>query len=267
MAGAPQGSFSDHFARQHARLGGTVRMEVLRPAPDPYMAIEKGTGDIALVPADDAYFLYRRSAGSPTGKAVRALATLQIVPLHLVARDGGAIRTVRELSGRPVGVTSPMTVLLARSLGLGETIAQSTGAPPLLEQNTLDAAFLLGSYPALTVETALRGGGRLLPIAGPAIDQLSAEYPFIRVVTIPAHTYTGQTEPVNTVGADVLYVCRADVSEAVAYELTRRLFDVLPTLAKSYSALRAMDATQAAATVIPLHPGAARYYREVELRP
>jgi len=63
------------------------------------------------------------------------------------------------------------------------------------------------------------------------------------------------------VGVDLLLVCRADLDSAVVYAITRALFEDIPRLAR-----RQIDPYRAAATVIPLHPGAARYYREREMQ-
>ena len=77
--------------------------------------------------------------------------------------------------------------------------------------------------------------------------------------------YPGYTQPIRTIGVDTLYICRGDLREGVAYELTRRLFDTLPALSRTFVGLRVFDVEQAPATSVPLHDGAARYYREVEL--
>jgi TRAP-type uncharacterized transport system substrate-binding protein len=61
-------------------------------------------------------------------------------------------------------------------------------------------------------------------------------------------------------------VCSSDLDATLVYELTRRLFESLPRMS-SYlrTSLRLMDLHEASATPIPLHEGAARYYREREL--
>jgi TRAP-type uncharacterized transport system substrate-binding protein len=59
-------------------------------------------------------------------------------------------------------------------------------------------------------------------------------------------------------------VCRADLEEQTAYELTRQFFDILAALPAADS-LRLMNVDSAPATPIPLHQGAARYFREREL--
>jgi uncharacterized protein len=70
---------------------------------------------------------------------------------------------------------------------------------------------------------------------------------------------------VPTVGVDSLLLCRADLSEDLVYRLTAAFFDVLPTLSTELESLQLMDVARASATPIPLHRGAARYYREREL--
>jgi TRAP transporter TAXI family solute receptor len=82
---------------------------------------------------------------------------------------------------------------------------------------------------------------------------------------IPAGTYPRLDRSVHTVGIDTLIACREDLDETLVYTLTKTFFDVLPELAARLDALRRMDLGRAPATPIPLHDGAARYYREREL--
>jgi TRAP transporter TAXI family solute receptor len=80
---------------------------------------------------------------------------------------------------------------------------------------------------------------------------------------IPANTYDGQPEAVPTVAITNILVTRADVSDEVAYEMTRLMFDNLPRLGNSHSAAKDIKLETAAKDLpIPLHPGAERYYKE-----
>jgi TRAP-type uncharacterized transport system substrate-binding protein len=65
---------------------------------------------------------------------------------------------------------------------------------------------------------------------------------------------------VHTVGVDLLLVCRADLDKNLVYEVTRAYFEDTPENIR-----RQTDPQRAPAVVIPLHPGAARYYREREV--
>jgi TRAP transporter TAXI family solute receptor len=134
----------------------------------------------------------------------------------------------------------------------------------LLRTGAVDAMFLNAIYPAQNVREAIAAGAHLVSIDGPPVNELRNEYPFFRLVRIPAATYANQPESVYTIGTDALMVCRGDLEEVTAYELTKQFFDVLSALPATDS-LRLMNLDSAPATPIPLHPGAARYFREREL--
>jgi hypothetical protein len=70
---------------------------------------------------------------------------------------------------------------------------------------------------------------------------------------------------VATVGTDVLLVCRDDLQPELAYELTKTLFEAVDRLTQAYRGAAVIDPNRGPAATIPLHPGAARYYREREL--
>lgn len=63
----------------------------------------------------------------------------------------------------------------------------------------------------------------------------------------------------------MLIVCRRDLDERTVYRLTEQLFNVFPRLARVEATLRFLNLDEAPATPIPLHKGAARYFREREL--
>lgn len=62
-----------------------------------------------------------------------------------------------------------------------------------------------------------------------------------------------------------MLLCRSGLDEELVYRLTKQLFAALPGLSVEESSLRTMDLEEAPATPVPLHEGAARYYREWEL--
>jgi len=106
---------------------------------------------------------------------------------------------------------------------------------------------------------------RLLPISRTVINRLRGSYPFLEPVTVAANQLHGQNQPVETLGSEWLLVCRSDLSEDLVYQLTREFFAQLPALARDHGEAALIDPEQAPATPIPLHAGAARYYREREV--
>lgn len=81
--------------------------------------------------------------------------------------------------------------------------------------------------------------------------------------TIPAETYPGQSKPINTIAQPNFLATRADVSEEDVYQLTKALYENLGYLSAIHKATKVMAIEKAIAGLpVPLHPGAARYYRE-----
>jgi TRAP transporter TAXI family solute receptor len=81
--------------------------------------------------------------------------------------------------------------------------------------------------------------------------------------TIPAGTYDGQTEDVPTAAVVNFLVTRDGVSDELAYQMTKQLFENLPDLVAAHKAAADIKLEDAAKDMpIPLHPGAERYYKE-----
>jgi TRAP transporter TAXI family solute receptor len=86
--------------------------------------------------------------------------------------------------------------------------------------------------------------------------------PFIAAV-IPANTYSGQDKDVPTAAVVNYLVTSSAVSDDLAYQMTKLIFESLPELANAHVAGKEIK-LEAAATgsPVPLHPGAIRYYKE-----
>jgi TRAP-type uncharacterized transport system substrate-binding protein len=76
-----------------------------------------------------------------------------------------------------------------------------------------------------------------------------------------AGEYPGHSAGIRTIGVENLLVCRSGLDEGLVHDLTARLFGALPSI----PLLRTIDLEQAPTVPIPLHDGAARFYREREL--
>ncbi|MHA7885196.1 TAXI family TRAP transporter solute-binding subunit, partial [Nitratireductor rhodophyticola] len=86
--------------------------------------------------------------------------------------------------------------------------------------------------------------------------------PFI-AATIPAGTYEGQSEDVPTLAITNILVTHSDVSDEVAYQMTKQLFENLDDMVAAHAAAKAISAENGPKGLpLPLHPGAERYYKE-----
>ncbi|NOY12123.1 MAG: TAXI family TRAP transporter solute-binding subunit [Deltaproteobacteria bacterium] len=84
---------------------------------------------------------------------------------------------------------------------------------------------------------------------------------------IPAGTYPNQTQEIKTIAQPNFLAVRGDVDEDAVYQITKTIYENLPFLNAIHGATKAMAIEKAIAGLpLPLHPGAARYYREVGIK-
>jgi len=98
------------------------------------------------------------------------------------------------------------------------------------------------------------------------VDKITADFPHYSPFTIPAGTYPGVDHDCATIQvANHLFV-RADADPDLVYQMTKVLYenkDKLVQTSKAASTVSPAYAMQS--TVVPLHPGAARYYEEASV--
>ncbi|MGL4808754.1 MAG: TAXI family TRAP transporter solute-binding subunit, partial [Giesbergeria sp.] len=83
---------------------------------------------------------------------------------------------------------------------------------------------------------------------------------------IPANTYTGQTQDVSTAAIPNFLVTHSGVSDELAYQMAKQMYENLDTLHAAHNAAKAIARDNAIKGMpVPLHPGAERYYKEVGL--
>lgn len=238
-------------------------------------AIQRGDADIAIAQAHVVYFAAMGQL-SPTQQVaydrLRGVAVLPLTQLILVAGRRSGIRHVSDLIGRRVGVgelgasISVTLQMLLGQVGIKQDMfhAEAISSPDAVHRlaaGTLDACFLMGYSPLL--DTALASGAHVVPLDGPSIDQLRREFPFLRPTYITMGEYAAA--PVRTIGVDRVLIARSDFDEQLVYQFTSLFFDGLRDLAAVMGSLGSTDVELAPATPIPLHEGAARYYRTREL--
>ncbi len=84
--------------------------------------------------------------------------------------------------------------------------------------------------------------------------------------TLKAGTYPGQTKDIMTVAQPNFLAVNENVDENHVYLLTKTMFENLPVLQAIHPATKVMAVEKAMAGLpVPLHPGAAKYYKEVGL--
>ena len=252
-------------------------------------AVESGDAECGLGSADLVYNAYVRGTVrvSRPHTRLRGIAVLFPNALHLTTRGDSRLVTLADLAGKRIAAALPgdpsdittnraqsrldaivsAITTLARHQTPPETVAigmdDAVGA---LEHGRIDAAEFYGGYPFRPVtEAAQRYRVHLVEFDDLASSLVKARYPFFKPIVIPADTYPGQTTQVQTIAIDNVLICRADLSTDLVYRLTLGLYEGLPSIASVHASARQINPENGAATPIPLHDGASRYYREREL--
>jgi len=256
--------------------------EVTAASIDNLKLLARGSADIAFTMADAL-----QDAAAGTGPfrdfgrvPARALAVLYTNYTHLVTLEGKGIREIRDLRGRVVSTGSPGSGTEAVALRILEAAGldpdrdlrrQGLGAGPsvdALRDGKIDAFFWSGGVPTAAILDLASSPGRAIRLLAtddvlPALRAAHGEALYFRV-EIPRSAYPGLEADVPVVGvANVLVVDEA-MDEALAYEITRALFEHRAELVAIHpEAEKLRPETAVEGSPVPYHPGAIRYYREV----
>jgi TRAP transporter TAXI family solute receptor len=268
----------EHYNRTVPFVHFTLKAEP-RGAAAIVADLRSGAGQIGIVQqADAVYLAYRHGvAGDPVPYVnLRGVAVMWRNILTIVVQRGGHYTSMTDLRGKRVGIypAGTATEFLSRELlrVYGMTYADiqpvfDANSAKLIENDEIDAAIYVTPATPEPVIEALRPNGHLslLPIPRSVISELLRTQPFLHPAEIPGSRGSGPTGELETVGIDALLVCRDDLGDEVVYQLTKEFFAALPALAETNPEAANVDIETAPATPIPLHSGAARYYREREV--
>ncbi|MGR6318397.1 TAXI family TRAP transporter solute-binding subunit [Micromonospora soli] len=228
--------------------------------------VGSGAAELGFTQAD---VLPTRAVEHPT---VLAVARVYDDLLHLVTTAGGPVRTLADLRDRRVSVgadgsgteVTAMRLLEVAQLGGDRVRREHLGlddSVAALRAGRIDAFFFSGGLPVRGVaELAGSTAVRMVDL-GEWTEPLRRSYGQVYVTRdIPRSVYG--TEPVSTVANPNYLIVRADLPEALVREVTRLLMERRAELAAAHPAAGRMSPRSAIVTTpLPLHPGAADWYR------
>lgn len=207
---------------------------------------------------------------------IEVIANLFPEQLHLVAAKSAHITSVSQLRNKRVSLGDPAsgTIVTARAVLAAWHIAPwrirqqnlaSEAAAAALEHGKLDAFFFVGGAPVgLVRDLIARGNAVLVPIDGAGRARLLKSVPSLSASSIAAGTYAG-VGATQTVAVPALWVVNSTEPDDIVYALTKSLFNPAnrELLDQSHPSARLISLDRATRDLpAPLHPGAARFYRE-----
>lgn len=257
--------------------GVRASVQGTRGAAENLNLLQAGGGEIGFASADvlaDAW-MGREEAGFRVPlRKLRGIGALYPNYIQIVARADARIRALADLRGKRVSVGAPRSAIelnarvIVRAAGLRYQDFAKTEYLPFGESIEL----MKGRQLDATLQSAVAGASALRDFAN-AVDIVVVPIPVdvIRKArdpayipgSIPANTYRGQGAVVPTAAILNFAVTQEDVGDDVAYAMTKALWTNLDRLAAAHPAAKAIVLGRALEGMpVPLHPGAARYYRE-----
>ena len=223
---------------------------------------------------DAAYNGKGQFEGKPV-KNLRALGALYPEQVQLVTLASANVQGFKDLKGKSVSSGSPGSgqwqllgdLLEAHGMtrkDIGEDLSSFTQSVDKIKDGNLVASLITAGAPTSSIsDLANAREVRVVPLSGPEIETLRKKQPYYAMVQLPANTYKGQTAPVDTLAVMAVWATHDGLSDQMAYEVTKALYENTATLGQVHPKGKEITLQTALQSVsIPLHPGAERYYRE-----
>jgi len=257
-----------------------IAVQATKASAENLNLIEAGRGELAFTLGDALSDAWRGNAEAGFKaplKKLRAVAAIYPNYIQIVASADSGIRTLADLKGKRISVGAPKsgTELNARAIlkAAGLTYADFAKVEylpfgesvELMKNRQLDATLQSAGLGVASLRD-LATSMKIVVVAIPADVVAKVGDPAYKPAVIPAKTYDGQDSDVPSVAIGNVLVTNESVPEQTVYLMTKALFENLPTLVAAHNAARAIKLEAATeGLAVPLHPGAARYYKEMHI--
>ncbi|WP_034425417.1 TAXI family TRAP transporter solute-binding subunit [Thermanaerosceptrum fracticalcis] len=137
-------------------------------------------------------------------------------------------------------------------------------ATSLMQDGMIDAIGLAPTgvpHPS-TAELATTHDVRIIGVSKDDIQKLQKQYPYMSVGQIPAGTYKGMNEPVDTIVIWNVMMANKNVSEDLVYHVVKATFENHEKLVAAHPSAKDTLAENIKYIKVPLHLGAIKYYKE-----
>ena len=242
--------------------------------------IKAGELDFGVAQSDWQYHAYHgtskfKDAGA--FKDLRAVFSVHPEPFTVVARADANVKNFDDLKGKRVNIGNPgsgqrgtMEVLMAAKgwkmsdFKLASELKSAEQSQALCD-NKIDAMVFTVGHPSGSIKEATTScDSVLVNVTGPAVDKLIKDNSYYRKAVIPGGMYNGSPDDTTTFGVGATFVSSAKVPEKVVYEVVKAVFENFDDFKKLHPAFANLKEAEMIKDGLsaPLHPGAAKYYKE-----
>jgi hypothetical protein len=229
-------------------------------------------GTVFLGTANEALNGLAWANGKKHGK-LRALAPMYETSFQIAVPGGSAIRNVKALDGKSVGI-GPAG---GPAEGYFKALAEIAGiAPKLVAGSPADLAKKLVAkeidalwqgaivpIPSLVAVQKDDTGAVIFGLSDAEVDGMLKRFPFMAKTEVAAGTYANQSAVVKSISAWNFVLANADLAEETAYRITRAMISAQVPEREIHAFAKGVGAQNAAANrIVPFHPGAVRALKE-----
>jgi len=256
--------------------GSKVQVQSTKASVENLNLIQSGKGEIAFVLGDSVKYGWEGNAEAGFQSKLenlRGIAGIYPNYVHIVASKSSNIKSIADLKGKRVSVGAPKsgTELQARAIlkasgmsydDLGKVEYLPFGqSVELIKNRQIDATVQSAGLGVASIKDLANSVEVVIvEIPESIIEKLGAPYVS---ATIPANTYQGVGQDTKTAGIVNFLITSQKVSDKIAYDMTKNLFEDLPALVATHSAAKNININKALTGMpVPLHPGAEKYYKE-----
>ena len=210
---------------------------------------------------------------------LRTVANYNGTPQHVLVRKGANIKSLKDLKGKSLeliaagdGVeVSSRKVVEAIGLKWDDVKHSYSGnrvqAASRLKTEQVDAIIDATGIGAAWMTDIIKSGKfELLSMTQEEMDAIMKANPEFSVMPIPAGSYPDQKEVSTTIGNWTIIACSADLPEQLVYDMVKMFHAQKEALKAGHAFFRDVNPENIKGAVIaPLHPGAAKFYKELGL--
>ncbi|WP_228547490.1 TAXI family TRAP transporter solute-binding subunit [Filobacillus milosensis] len=198
------------------------------------------------------------------------LAVLLVSTLVLAACSGGAGDKAKVAIGPAGSATNTVTTEILGAYGLEagehyEVYEEGFGdAADLLQDGNIDISSGVLGLPASSINNlqASVGDVKFLSISDDVIGDIEEKTGYMRF-TIPADSYDFLEEDVQTVTAYAILMGNTNtISEELGYQLAKAMVENSSEITHAQGKQMILDNALRGSEGLPIHPGAAKYYKE-----
>jgi TRAP transporter TAXI family solute receptor len=217
---------------------------------------------------------------APFKKALRNMLAVgsaeSLAIAHFVVSKSSGIKSLADMAGKkvaagPVGsVTRDIAGAFLKRVGVFDKIqpanVSSSEMNAFLKDGKIDGWIWLGGVPTPAATEAAASGGAVFLDIGKELEASGflRENPFFRKVVQPAGSYPNVNYAWTSFGQNGILIVHKDVPESVVYNVAKTLWSdaCLDYLTGNLKSLSAMKESPVAGLAFPLHPGAAKLWKE-----